>query len=279
MKESDFVPKYARCSGFVHEESACPSDAIILVMELPEIDSEEKKVFAANATGKCSLMIDQEVGDGELERQVAQYIADSRGTCHLMSDADGLTNYQKCSRSLGLAVRRKISIAGYSDLTVAFRSNDSWVHVQLHDVPHASLLSYNLVALTSLAQEDHPSAVEESGVTLKPQGGGTVQFPLIGMLCRQHGYRPEATGKMVDTACAVIAPGQAKAPPAPTDMNILHCTYGHTHEALLKQTATQQGVTVSGELHDCRGCSMERSYGSPSPGRRTLEQIRSLRGC
>ena len=43
MKESDFVPRYARCSGVDHEESACPSDAIILVMELPDDDSPKKK--------------------------------------------------------------------------------------------------------------------------------------------------------------------------------------------------------------------------------------------
>ena len=70
------------------------------------------------------------------------------------------------------------------------------------------MLSYNLVSLTSLTQEGHPSAVEESGVTLNLKGAGTVQFPLIGKLCRQYGYRPEATGRMVDTA-------QAKGPRKP----------------------------------------------------------------
>ena len=72
--------------------------------------------------------------------------------------------------------------------------------------------------------------------------------------------RRQATGKMVDTACAVIAPGQAKSPPTPTDMDILHFTCGHTHEALLKETAMQQGVSLSGELHDCPGCSMEPAH-------------------
>ena len=43
---------------------------------------------------------------------------------------------------------------------------------------------------------------------------------------------------------------------APTDINILHCTSGHTHEVLLKKE--QQGVNPSGELHECRGCSMAR---------------------
>ena len=233
-KENDFVPRCARCSGFGHEERAYPSDANILVMELPDDDSEEQNVFAANATGQCSLKIGDEVGDGELDKQVAQYIANSGATCHVTPNADGLTNYRECSRPLSLADGRKISIAGYGDLTVAFRSNDSWVHVKLHDVAHIPLLSYKFVSLTSLAQEGHTSAVEESGVTLKLKGGRTVQFPLIGKLCRQYGCRPEATGRMVDTACAVIAPGQAKAPTPPTDVNLFHCIYDHAHEALLK---------------------------------------------
>ena len=32
-------------------------------MELPDDDSDEEKVFAANATGKCSLRVGEEVGD------------------------------------------------------------------------------------------------------------------------------------------------------------------------------------------------------------------------
>ena len=128
---------------------------------------------------------------------------------------------------------------------------------------HVPLLSYNLVSLTSLAQEGHPYTVEESGVILKLKGGGTVQFPLIGKLCRQNWYRPEATGRMVDTSCTVIAPGQAKAPTPPTDINLFHCIYGHTHEILLKQMAKQQEVSLSGELHECRRCSMAKGLRKP----------------
>ena len=114
-------------------------------------------MFVASATGKRSLRINEEAGDGELDKQVAQYIADSGATCHMTPDVDGLTNYRERSGSLGLTDREKFSIADYGDLTVAFRSNDSWVHVKLHDIAHVPLLSYNLVSLTSLAQEGHPS--------------------------------------------------------------------------------------------------------------------------
>ena len=133
------MPRYARCSDFGHEKSLFPSDATILVIELLDGDSEEEKVFAANATDKCSLRIGQEVRDGELDKQVAQYIADSGATCHLTPDAGGLTNHRECSRPLNLADRRKVSMAGYGDLAVAFRSNDSGVHVKFHDVAHAPL--------------------------------------------------------------------------------------------------------------------------------------------
>ena len=97
----------------------------MLVIELHDDDSEEKHVFAANGTGECSLRIGEEVGDGELDKQIAQCIADSGATCHMTPNADGLTNYRECSRSFCLANRRKISISGYGDLTVAFRFNDS----------------------------------------------------------------------------------------------------------------------------------------------------------
>ena len=107
MKESDIVLRCARCSGFGHEKSACLSDATILVIELPDDHSEEENVFAANATGKCSLKIGEEVGDGELDNQVAQYIADNGATCHMTPDADGLTNYRECSRPLGLPAGEK----------------------------------------------------------------------------------------------------------------------------------------------------------------------------
>ena len=68
---------------------------------------------------------------------------------------------------------------------------------------------------------------------------------------------------MVDTACVTIAPGKAKAPTTPTDINILHCTFGHTHEVLLKKTATQQGIAYSRELRECRGCSMAKRLRKP----------------
>ena len=263
-RESDFVPRCNRCTGYGHEESSCSSDAAVLVVELPVPEEDlavEAQAFAVSEAGKCSVTIGDAVGGVALDKQVMHYIADSAATCSMTPNSDGLTCYRECSRPLGLANGEEITIVGYGDLTVDFRTNHGWVRVEMNDVAHVPQLSYNLISLPSMAQKGHTYTGDKDGVTLELKGGKTVFFPLVGKLCRQYGYRPKAANNMVDTACAVIAPG--KAPNPPTDINILHCTFGHAHEGLLKKTATQQGIAYSGELHECRGCSMAKGLRKP----------------
>ena len=258
-RESDFVPRCNRCTGYGHEESSCSSDAAILVVELPVPEEDlavEAEAFAVSEAGKCSVTIGDAIGGVALDKQVVQYIADSAATCNMTPDADGLTNYRECRRPLGLANGEEISIVGYGDLTVNFRTDHRWVRVKMNDVAHVPQLSHNLISLPSMTLKGHTYMGDKGGVTLKLKGGETVFFPLVGKLCRQYGFRPEAAGSMVDSACTTIAPGKTKTPTTPTDINILHCTSGHTHEVLLKKE--QQGVNPSGELHECRGCSMAR---------------------
>ena len=192
-----------------------------------------------------------------------QYIADSAAACSMTPDAVGLTNYRKCSRPLGLANGGTTSIARYGDLAVAFRSDNGWVHVKLHDVAHTPLLSYILISLSYLALKGHTCAGVKDAVTVKLKEGKTVYLPLTGKLSRQYRYRPEAKGRVVVTACAVIAPGQARASITATGVNTFHCTYGHTHEVLLNRTAEQQGVNPSGVFHKCRGCSNGKGLRKP----------------
>ena len=118
-KESNFLAKYARCSGFGHEERTFSSDAAVLAMELPMSEEDlavEAQAFVPKETGKCSVMVAEEVGGGELGKQVVQYIADSAATCNMTPDTDGLTK--------GLTNEETTSIAGFSDLSLAFRSDN-----------------------------------------------------------------------------------------------------------------------------------------------------------
>ena len=126
-KESDFIAKCAKCSGFGHEKSTCSPEAAVLTMELPMSEEDfavEAQALVAKKTGKCSVLVEEEVGGGELGKQVVQYIADSAATCNTMPDINGLTNYRECSRPLGLANGGTTSITGYDELTVAFRSDN-----------------------------------------------------------------------------------------------------------------------------------------------------------
>ena len=263
-RESDFVPRCNRCTGYGHEESSCSSDAAVLVVELPVPEEDlavEAQAFAVSEAGKCSVTIGDAVGGVALDKQVMHYIADSAATCNMTPNSDGLTCYRECSRPLGLANGEEITIVGYGDLTVDFRTDHGWVRVEMNDVAHVPQLSYNLISLPSMAQKGHTYTGDKNGVTLELKGGKTVFFPLVGKLCRQYGYRPKAANNMVDSACAVIAPGKVKTPNPPPDINILHCTFGHAHEGLLKKE--QQGVNPSGELHECRGCSMSKGPRKP----------------
>ena len=138
----------------------------------------EAQAFVAKETYKCSEIVWEEVGGGQPGKKIVQYIADSVATCNMTPDADGFTNYRECSGSLGLANGGTISIAGYGDLTVAFRSNNGWVHVTLHDVARAPpLLSYNLISLLSLGLKGHTYADDRVGVTSQAEGGKDRTFP------------------------------------------------------------------------------------------------------
>ena len=43
MKESDFLARCARCSGYGHEDSPCSSDAAVLAMELPISEKKSRR--------------------------------------------------------------------------------------------------------------------------------------------------------------------------------------------------------------------------------------------
>ena len=120
-KERDFLTKCARCSGFGQEESTCSSDAAVLAIELPmslEDFSVEARAFVAQETSKYRVMVGEEVGSGELDKQVVQYIAGSAATCNMTPDPNGLTNYRECCRHLGLANGATAYIADHGDLPV-----------------------------------------------------------------------------------------------------------------------------------------------------------------
>ena len=107
----------------------------------------------------------------------AHHTLQTATTYNMTPDAYGLTNYREYSRLLDLANGGTTSIAGYGNLTVAFRSDNGWVHVKLHDVAHTPLLSYNLISLPYVALKGHRHPGNKDGVTLKLKGGRLYIYP------------------------------------------------------------------------------------------------------
>ena len=70
-------------------------------------------------------------------------------------------------------------------------------------------------------------------------------------------HRP---GMRVDeTDNATIAPGPTPSNrDTPDDINTFHVAHAHALEEALRKTTKQIGVTLEGELHECKGCSMTK---------------------
>ena len=74
-----------------------------------------------------------------------------------------------------------------------------------------------------------------------------------------RGYRARS-----DSACATIAPDEKPLNiDTEVDINEFHCSFRHVHKELLLGTAKQHGVTLTGELHECKGCSMAKGRKKP----------------
>ena len=71
-----------------------------------------------------------------------------------------------------------------------------------------------------------------------------------------------------------LAPGYT--PEKTMDINDFHVGMGHLHEGLLHDTADQIGVTLTGELQPCTGCSMGKGYRKAIPSTTSSRATRKL---
>ena len=133
-------------------------------------------------------------------------------------------------------------------------------HTHTHNVAFVPLLSHNLLSLKqSTRRAGHSYRGDGDEVTLFCKSGRWFLAPTIGKLDQMRGYRARS-----DSACATISPA-VKPPNIDTevDINEFHCSFGHVHKELLLETAKQRDVTLTGELHECKRCSMAKVRKKP----------------
>ncbi|CAB1112933.1 unnamed protein product [Ectocarpus sp. CCAP 1310/34] len=258
-KESDYNPQCEHCLGWGHKKEKCPTEAAVLAEVVSDVDSVENQAYMAEATqpGECGRTVDLGlVGVEEQGQGVMRYVADSGATCSMFRSADGFKNYQECNRRVKGIGGEFLRILGYGDVTVVLQSEGQEVPVPIKRAAHVPGMDLNLISLTSLTEEGHTYAGKPGGLVQTTKAGKEVWFPQLGKLLSLWGYQTEPE---VDTACAaIIVPGEAKAA-TPTDLNEFHNSHGHAHERLLRLTAKQQGVELTGgPLLSCTGCSMAK---------------------
>ncbi|CAB1112185.1 unnamed protein product [Ectocarpus sp. CCAP 1310/34] len=174
---------------------------------------------------------------------------------------DNFVNYRErsgCVKGIG-GDKAPVPFSGYGDVTFVLQTEDGGVPVPILNAAHVPEAPYNLLSLSSLAEEGHTYSGMKGGITLTTKAGGEVWFPRTGKLLTQRGYQIKPT---LHTACAaLIVPGDAKAA-NPTEPNEYHLAHGHDHETLLRITAEQQGVQLTdGPLLPCLGCSVFKGQG------------------
>ncbi|CAB1116999.1 unnamed protein product [Ectocarpus sp. CCAP 1310/34] len=181
----------------------------------------------------------------------------------MFANSDGFVRYEECDRRVRVAAGETFPIVGYGDVTVTLSSRDGTTDLLLKRVAHVPRLDYNLVSLTSLFDDGFETkTLKKHDLELERVGGESVHFPRCGNLYVRNGSRTHN-----EHASPTIAPGNAKAPSTPVDINDFHCAHGHSHEVLLRTTAKQQGTMLVGELLECLGCSTAKGLSTPIPNK------------
>ena len=192
-------------------------------------------------------------------------ICDKGTSCHMSHSSTGMINYREANATMRTASGKRYSIEGYGDLPLTFRSSRGEVPLLLCNVAHVPSLSYHLLSLRVAADNGHTYTGNENGVTVKFKSGETLFSPSVGKLNFLYAYRPGALNDEI--AKAVIASGSEPSNRGTTvDIN--------AREGALRKTAKETGVTLKGELHKCKGCSMATSIGCQFPRRHTGKQLR-----
>lgn len=179
-------------------------------------------------------------------------------TCHMFPTADRFEDYRVCNGGqVRLADGSMIPIAGYGNVIVAFRSEGVWVFARVMGVAHVPQVMFNVLSLTSMISKGCTCLCSREGSTIIKGDGESIVFPFCGKLVAQKGFRP-GPGSTVTTAQAASTFGEAEAPTGFPDINEYHYAHGHSNESMLRLTASQQGIQLSGKMRECVGCSMAR---------------------
>ena len=183
------------------------------------------------------------------------WLCDSGASTHMTPSADGMINYRECNFKLRIADGSTHTIEGFGDINFVLRSGNGLVQVTLTTIAHVPDLRYHLFSLPTLVKHGHAFEGRPAGIVVKLKSERSIVFPLTGNLYSLYGYRVDCSTR--GDACAILAAGILPNKLV-VNVNDYHSAAGHSHEALLRKTAEQQGIVLEGNLLECKGCSIHK---------------------
>ena len=117
------------------------------------------------------------------------------------------------------------------------------IALQLCNVARVPELSHHFISLGKIAGAGHEYSCDGEGLKFRLKSGRVLCAEKLGSLDVLHATRLSPGG----TAFAAIAPSPH--PPFSgtiVNINSFHCSFGHSNEFLLRETAKQMGVVLKG---------------------------------
>ena len=175
----------------------------------------------------------------------------------MISSHELMANYRECSGIVRAAGGDVLPIEGVGDILLRFPSDSGAFDIQLLNVAFVPQLSHNLLSLQQFTAVHHTYFGTKNGMGLQFKPGRTLQARTFGRTNVLRGYR--MTRNDDKAFRATIAPGVK--PPnfnMDVDINDFHCSFGHVHQKLLRETAKQANVNLTGTLRECQGYSIAK---------------------
>ena len=194
--------------------------------------------------------------------ELKSWISDDGASRHMTSSHDSMTNYHECSGIVRTTGGDVLPIEGIGDILLSFLSDSGVFDIQLLNAAFVPQLSHNLLTLQQFTVAHHTYSGTKNGVELQFKAGRTLQARKFGWTNVLRGYR--MTRNDDKAFRATIVPGVK--PPnfnMDVDINDFHCSFGHVYEGLLRETAKQRNVNLTGTLRECRGGSIAKGRAKP----------------
>ena len=179
------------------------------------------------------------------------WIADSGASVHITCDPCGMFDCVPAEPGTIMIVGRMACMHTecLDKLRIKFHSTED-VDTILHDVAYIPDVGMNLFSVHTAMR---------GGVVMGDRTGMYVMRGRLFFPWYESSYALTATRSppVPPVVAAVIAPG-AEPPYTTQHINDFHVSYTHGHTLSLVETTRQLGITLTGELFPCSGCSMAK---------------------